>query len=612
METVRTVPAEAPIGAGALLPARVAGSRQVIRSGLLGGLTGAFVASIGMLVALSGRLVVKQFSLDYVILVAIPLAFGYLAAKPPPTLEGYEAPRAGPRTVAAGAAAGALAGLVMAVYIAIVGNFNLREVFPNISPDMVKRLTFGLGLPAGAAVLFLASTALAALGGWLNLMSGRVRKAVTLGLLWVVVVGLLQVVFSTVLDKLGFSFSKQLYSVSTNSLTIPGAIGVFVVTVALYLIPKPNRQQIRERFDQLPPPQRRLAAIAAVVVAVGILAVVPRLLSSDIAEDLNLAGIFLMMGLGLNIVVGVAGLLDLGYVAFFAVGAYTTAVLMSPANPINSPSKPSPMLIFWEAIPFVVLAAALAGILVGAPVLRMRGDYLAIVTLGFGEIARVLVVSTWLSRYLGGAFGIINIKPFTIGPVTVLGANPQQFFYLIFGFAALAGYISYALQDSRMGRAWMAIREDESVAEAMGVNVVAAKLWAFIIGAIIASLGGALFAVKTASVLPQTFDIIVSITVLAIVIIGGMGSIPGVVLAAVVLIGLPQVLQEFQTYRFLLYGALLIFMMLRRPEGFIPSRRRARELREEEILQDAWLRAREAERAEAEQAGAEPVVVEGS
>src|SRR5438093_1254463 len=268
METVRTVPAEAPIGAGALLPARVAGSRQVIRSGLLAGLTGAFVASIGMLVSLSGRLVVKQFSLDYVILAAIPVAFGYLAAKPPPTLEGYEAPRTGTRSVAAGAAAGALAGLVMAVYLAIVGNFNLREVFPNISPDMVKRLTFGLGLPAGAAVLFLASTALAALGGGLNLMSGRVRKAVTLGLMWRVVVG--------------------------------------------------------------------------------------------------------------------AGLLDLGYVAFFAVGAYTTAVLMSPANPINSPSKPSPQLIFWEAIPFVVLAAAVAGILVGTPVLRMRGDYLAIVTLGFG------------------------------------------------------------------------------------------------------------------------------------------------------------------------------------------------------------------------------------
>ena len=144
----------------------------------------------------------------------------------------------------------------------------------------------------------------------------------------------------------------------------------------------------------------------------------------------------------------------------------------------------------------------------------------------------------------------------------------------------------------------MAIREDESVAEAMGVNIVAAKLSAFVIGAVIASVGGALFAVKTASIFPNSFDIIVSITVLAIVIVGGMGSVPGVVLAALALRGLPEILQEFQSFRFLIYGALLIFMMLRRPEGFIPSRRRARELRQDEVLQDAWLKAHGGEPAE--------------
>ena len=149
---------------------------------------------------------------------------------------------------------------------------------------------------------------------------------------------------------------------------------------------------------------------------------------------------------------------------------------------------------------------------------------------------------------------------------------------------------------------WMAIREDESVAEAMGVNIVSAKLWAFIIGAVIASFGGALFAVKTGSVFPNSFDIIVSITVLAIVIVGGMGSIPGVVLAAVALRALPEVLQEFQQFRFLIYGGLLIFMMLKRPEGFIPSRRRARELHEEEVQQDAWLQAHPAEVVGPEQA----------
>jgi branched-chain amino acid transport system permease protein len=151
------------------------------------------------------------------------------------------------------------------------------------------------------------------------------------------------------------------------------------------------------------------------------------------------------------------------------------------------------------------------------------------------------------------------------------------------------------LQNSRMGRAWTAIREDESVAEAMGVNVVAAKLWAFIIGAILASFGGALFAVKIGSVFPSSFSIIVSITILVIVIVGGIASVPGVALAALLLVGLPELLQEFQQFRFLIYGVLLIMMMLKRPEGLIPSRRRAQELREDEVLQDAWLKAQREE-----------------
>jgi len=159
----------------------------------------------------------------------------------------------------------------------------------------------------------------------------------------------------------------------------------------------------------------------------------------------------------------------------------------------------------------------------------------------------------------------------------------------------LCAYISYALQDSRVGRAWMAMREDEAVAEAMGVNIVAAKLSAFLMGAILAGLGGALFATKIGSVFPQSFDVVISITVLVIIIVGGMASIRGVMLGALVLVGLPELLREFEEYRFLLYGALLIFMMLRRPEGFIPSKRRAQELHEEDIAQDAWLAGTAAE-----------------
>ncbi|MBW3592849.1 MAG: branched-chain amino acid ABC transporter permease, partial [Actinobacteria bacterium] len=165
-----------------------------------------------------------------------------------------------------------------------------------------------------------------------------------------------------------------------------------------------------------------------------------------------------------------------------------------------------------------------------------------------------------------------------------------EFFYLIYGFVIVLAYASWALQESRVGRAWMALREDETVAEATGVNVIQAKLMAFIIGAIFASFGGALFAHKIGSIFPHTFAILVSITVLMVVIVGGMASIPGVMLGALVLVGLPELLREFSEFRFLVYGALLIFMMIKKPEGFIPSKQRSRELHQEEATQDAWLR----------------------
>jgi branched-chain amino acid transport system permease protein len=301
-----------------------------------------------------------------------------------------------------------------------------------------------------------------------------------------------------------------------------------------------------------------------------------------VSQILVTAGIYLLMALGLNIVVGYAGLLDLGYVAFFAVGAYTTAILTSPQSPAFTPE-----ISVLASIPFVMVAAAVAGILVATPVIRMRGDYLAIVTLGFGEIARILLNSEWLAPYFGGAQGITNIPDLQIGPITF--STPQDYFYPVFLFVLLAAYVTYAVQNSRWGRAWMAMREDESVAEAMGINIVTAKLSAFVVGAILASFGGTLFAAQIGSVFPHTFDIVVSITVLVIIIVGGMGSVPGVVLGAIVLIVLPNLLREFSEYQFLFYGVLLIVMMLKRPEGFIPSKRRAQELHAEELSQDAWL-----------------------
>jgi branched-chain amino acid transport system permease protein len=326
----------------------------------------------------------------------------------------------------------------------------------------------------------------------------------------------------------------------------------------------------------LPTDRRRNVRYALIAVVAVILLLLPQILGLYLSEILNLVGISLLMGLGLNIVVGFAGMLDLGYVAFFAVGAYTTAVLTSPvSNAIH------PELTFWLAIPFVVLAAAAAGVLVGTPVLRMRGDYLAIVTLGFGEIARILALSDWMKVYVGGAQGI---RPFSLH-------SPQELYYPILFFCLVAAYISWRLLESRTGRAWIAMREDESVAEAMGINIVTTKLLAFVFGAMIASFSGALFATKIGSVFPHSFDIQVSIQILVLLIVGGMGSIPGVVVGALVIVGLPQLLTEFDEYREFFYGVLLIVIMRWRPEGLLPSARRARELHEEDLQQDAWVQA---------------------
>lgn len=597
-ETVRTVPAEVAAGAGpGLIPARQVSLRAATRVGALGGVAVAFAAATGMVVAFRDKPIIDSLTFDYVLLLAILLGFGYLAGRPPPVLEGFEPPRRGLRNVTAGLVAGVMAGTVLVVFLAIFGNFNVRNVFTNVSPEMLRRLTFQQDLLPGYALTFLAAVGLTTLGATLNLLENRWRNAFASGAAWVVVFGLLQSLIRPILDRLGFPLLSQMYGLF-GALTIPGAIGVFAVFFALSAIPKRTRRQLRQSFEALPMQQRRMVGAVSLLVILGVLVVLPQILGTFLSEVLNIAGIFLLMALGLNIVVGFAGLLDLGYVAFFAVGAYTTAVLTW--QPIGGARlagsiELAPEITFWVAIFFVVLAAAASGLIVGTPVLRMRGDYLAIVTLGFGEIARILFLSTWLKPYFGGALGIQRIPNIHIFGIELLGT--QAFFYLIFGFAVAFVYVAYALQNSRIGRAWTAMREDENVAEAMGVNIVSAKLWAFIIGAILASFGGALFAVKIGSVFPHSFSVTVSITILIIVIVGGLGSIPGVALAALVLVGLPELLQEFQEFRFLIYGMLLIYMMQKRPEGFIPSKRRARELHEDEMLQDDWLRARAGEQA---------------
>jgi branched-chain amino acid transport system permease protein len=283
-------------------------------------------------------------------------------------------------------------------------------------------------------------------------------------------------------------------------------------------------------------------------------------------------GIYVLLGLGLNIVVGLAGLLDLGYVAFFAIGAYTMALLTAP-QPHHLEWG------FWIALVIGVGLAALTGILLGIPVLRMRGDYLAIVTLGFGEIINRLSKSDVLTPLTGGPRGVNNIP----GP-TLFGKpfnSDVEFVILILLAILLVIFVTTRLQHSRVGRAWIAMREDETVAQATGINTIVHKLLAFSIGAAFAGLGGAIFASRNAFTGPEDHVLMVSINVLAVVIVGGMGSIPGVIAGAFVLKGLPEMMRQLEVYRILFFGALLVVMMIWRPEGMIPSRRRRMEMHTE-------------------------------
>jgi branched-chain amino acid transport system permease protein len=558
--------------------------RRAVRLGLSNAAAMVLVAATGIVGTFQGRLIIDPFlPLGLLFLYLVAWAFGWLAAKPPPTLEGFAPAVPGPRNLAAGALAGGIGGAGIALLLVLMTNFDLRGVFIELSPQLADVLSFGLPIATAVPLIIAVATAAGLAGAAVHFLAMRWRRAVMPGLMWVLIFALFTDMIGQFFGGIGLEFvTDLLFSSRGGPLTVVGAVIVFVVFSALYWYRGGRETTLRQRFDLLPAERRTRWTVGLALVIIVILWFVPRIMGPFVSQVLDIAGIYLLMALGLNIVLGYAGLLDLGYVAFFAVGAYTAAILTSPLSPAFSPE-----LSLLAALPFVMIAAAIAGVIVATPVLRMRGDYLAIVTLGFGEIARILLNSDWLSPYFGGAQGITQIPDLQIGPLTF--RSPQDYFLPIFIFVVLAAYITLALQKSRWGRAWMAMREDESVAEAMGINIVTAKLSAFVVGAILASFGGALIGSQIGSVFPHSFDIVVSITVLVIIIVGGMGSVPGVTVGALALIALPNLLREFSEYQFLFYGVLLIAMMLVRPEGFIPSKRRAQELHTEELAQDAWL-----------------------
>jgi branched-chain amino acid transport system permease protein len=645
--------------------------RKVARLGAIGGAAVLIVVGIGMFEAFEVRRIVDPYlSGSYVAIAWVPILVGFKVSQRL-VLEGVEAPRVGAHNVVAGLIAGTISGAFLGGFILLTSVVHLRDVFINVSPPLIEMLSVGGSRASGAAVFTAGGAVLGAIGGALHLLPRRQRSALGAAVVVLLLLNFLELVVGDILRQADRrEIDRLIYSPSRGLRLVPAIIAVVATYVSRLTLRGRVAAPVSARFRALPDSARKRVTLILALAALGLGAYLPSLFGIFLNDVLSTVGLFVLLALGLNIVVGYAGLLDLGYVAFFAVGAYTTAITTSARSPSISPE-----MAFFEAIPWILLMAVIAGLFIGTPVIRMRGDYLAIVTLGFGEIARIGFNSDWLSGVFGGAQGILRIAPLepggplggirvsfgyvlaavsvvvlivgllrlmealrirrgsvqrvpgtsytvvdgsvlvvlaivgivvgmlnpTFASWTITGIDPPAMFRIILVFAALAGFVSWRLRVSRVGRAWMAVREDEQVAQTMGINIVTTKLLAFVMGAMLASFGGAFFAVKLGTIFPHSFEIVQSIIILVVVIVGGMGSIRGVVIGAVVLIGIlggptqSGLLREFGEFKLLIYGVILVWMMLQRPEGLWPEARRAQELHQEEALQDAWLRRDEAE-----------------
>jgi len=314
------------------------------------------------------------------------------------------------------------------------------------------------------------------------------------------------------------------------------------------------RLQLANTLGKFAMEGKRFPRMILIGAAFAVLVITPLFLNNYDLDVLTLAGIYIVLALGLNIVVGLAGLLDLGYVSFYAVGAYLYALLSTRFG-----------ISFWLALPLGGLAAAALGVALGVITLRLRGDYLAIVTLGFIQIVH-LVLNNWDS-VTRGPNGILGIGRPAIG--SFVFSQPIHFYYLILVIDLITIFAVWRLSRSRIGRAWMAIREDETAAESMGMDTMRLKILAFALGATWAGIAGVFFAGKFAFVSPESFTFFESVIVLSMVVLGGLGSIPGVILGALTLVILPELLRGFQDYRMLFFGAALVGMMLFRPQGLL-------------------------------------------
>ena len=604
--------------------------RAILSMGLLSGALILYCGAIGMIAAFHEREVVNDFiTLGQLVLMATPFVMGYIAANR--TIEDSE-------QIQAALVGGIIVGLLTAVPTCVMLLFNseatrfllewslrlvpfavativawrvyrnggeprliagtwilvavllgivagslalifdvkgeLRTVLVNVDRDWVEVVTFDnrQNLSQGITTLVAIAAGSGLLGSVFFFFPRAPRRALIYGLSVTLLVGAFGETVRLVLqenlerDTLNTLFRR-------DTLRQNAALGLFLVSTVVGFLWVMYGEQVRASVHSMDGSQRRTTRIIGVAVFVVILLMLPWLIGRTLSDVAVTIGLFVLMGLGLNIAIGLAGLLDLGYVTNYAVGAYILAVLTS----IGPLGLMKGTFTFWMVIPIALLAAMFAGFVFAVPVLRMRGDYLAIATLGFGEIIGKLAISDWLKPIIGGAQGVQAIqKPVFFG--TEL-RNPEQLYYIVLVACLVTLFVSIRLNNSRTGRQWMAIREDEDVATAMGIDTARAKLLAFTLSAATGGVAGAIFAAKVGSVFPNSFTVFISINVLSLIIVGGLASNPGIVVGAIVLIGLPELLREFSDFRFLLYGALLIMMMINRPQGLIPSQIATHEIR---------------------------------
>lgn len=516
-------------------------------------------ASLTIVIGLVARQVNSIMTLPDTLMLVLAFTAGYAAS--------FYLPRQLEMRLAGGVGVGVIIGIISAI-IANSGGLDDGGIFRQFSravPEILAMSTNGFMAVAYVAVLGVFGAAGVAIN--------NAAKTIHDGSLYFFV-GLLVV---------GVMSWQQAMTVTAAALIFP------LLLIPMWFVPLLGKRA-ESSYEAAPQTDQRVVQIMFWTGMMLILLIAPHFTGRYISNVFNLIALYAIMGIGLNVMIGLTGLLDLGYVASFAIGAYTLGILTTPnlltcggVHPNQIPPAEiadicTGVTTFWLAWPFCVFFSATTGMLLGVPVLRLRGDYLAIVTLGFGEIINRIILSNDFRPILGGAQGITPIP----SPVLNFGAlnpdwsvslnNSTSIYYLFLFGVIVAAFVVLRLINTRVGRAWRAIREDEDVAQAMGIDLMRYKLLAFGISSAFAGLGGAAFAASVQGIFPNSFTLLVSINVLSLVIIGGMGSIPGVFLGAAILIGMPELLRELDAYRLLVFGSILVTVMLLKPEGLMPPR----------------------------------------